>query len=146
MDSLEREQARLAAEEDATLAKLLRLRKQQRFLHERRSRMIREGFENVEQLEAAEAAGAGGPSDPEIAKEGRSPKRLRGESSANTFAGPARTVGSPGAGSGAAPPEASELVDQARWTPDFNFGSLGAPSIDASLAWVDLGFSDGILQ
>ena len=116
MDSLDREQARLAAEEDATLEKLLRLRKQQRFLQSRRSRMIREGFESLEELERAEAvAPSRDPVDPENAKEERSLKRLRGDFLANIGVGPAGSLGP------AAPPESSEPVDRARAVSPFDF-------------------------
>ena len=132
MDSLDREQARLAAEEDATLEKLLRLRKQQRFLQSRRSRMIREGFESLEELERAEAvAPSRDPVDPENAKEERSPKRLRGDSAANIGVGPA------------APPESSEPVNRAWAVSPFNFEAFLLSEVPV---WDVQSFDGGILQ
>ncbi|EKG21259.1 hypothetical protein MPH_01402 [Macrophomina phaseolina MS6] len=81
LDRLDREFDCIAAEEDATLEKLVRLRKQRRFLQERRSKMIRQGFASLEELEKAEASSSpGGLSDPESSEGRSSLKRPRYES------------------------------------------------------------------
>ncbi|KAF2143111.1 uncharacterized protein K452DRAFT_286725 [Aplosporella prunicola CBS 121167] len=98
-----------------------------------------EDLEEIERLEAVR--GAGDAVDPEDEGDDRHAKRLRGESSADTAAGPA-DVGSPGAGS-AAPPETSEPVDFARmpafWEVDPFPGEFDVSALD------DLGFGGGIL-
>ena len=54
--SLEREESRIASEREATLAKLLRLDKQQRFLQQRGREMLRRGLKSLDELDAAEEA------------------------------------------------------------------------------------------
>lgn len=103
------------------MSRLQRVRKQRELLKRRGSLMISKKAQTVEELEELvrleDAAEAGDAVDPEGTEEGRSLKRLRGASSADTVAGPSQSVGSPGAGSGAVPPEGSELIDQARQSP-----------------------------
>lgn len=99
-----------------------------------------EELEELDRLETARKAG--GSANPKSAGEERSPKRLRGEPSADNAMGLSQSIGSPGASSNTAPPESSELVNQARQplSPSFNF----RPFLNnASAAWVDLGFGDG---
>ena len=52
--AVEREEARLAAEREATLAKLLRLDKQQSFLRKRAGEMLRRGLKTLDELDEAE--------------------------------------------------------------------------------------------
>ena len=54
MMSIIREQERLDQEREATLSKLLRLDKQQRFLRNRASEMIRRGLKTMDELEEVE--------------------------------------------------------------------------------------------
>ena len=110
-----------------------------------------EELEELDRLETARESG--NPVDPGDAESDRQAKRLRGESSADSAAvGLDRSVGSPGAGSAAAPHGASELVDSARLSPmpaldasfgDFDFGSFvfaATPVLDGP------GFDDGSFQ
>ncbi|KAF2135211.1 uncharacterized protein K452DRAFT_303710 [Aplosporella prunicola CBS 121167] len=98
------------------MSRLQRMRKQRDLLRRRGSLMISKKAKTVEDLEEIERLEAARETrdavDPESEGCNRHAKRLRGESSANTAAGPA-DVGSPGAGS-TAPPETSEPVDFAR--------------------------------
>lgn len=54
--SLDRQRQKLRDEEEEAMAKILRLRKQQRFLDDREKEMIRRGVETLDELDAAEAA------------------------------------------------------------------------------------------
>lgn len=75
------------------MARLDRAEKQRSLLRRRAALMLSSKAKTVEELEELDrlesAREAGDSVDPENAKEGRSPKRLRGESSADIFAGPA---------------------------------------------------------
>lgn len=130
----------------AASSKLDRSRQQKALLQRRGGLMLNKKAQSIEDLEELDrletAREAGGSADPENAGGERSPKRLRGEPSADNAVGLSQSVGSPGAGSDAAPPESSELVNQARQplSPGFDFGPF---LNDASAAWVDLGFGDG---
>lgn len=53
---LEREEERLDREEEETLSKLLRLRKQKRLIRTRGKDMLRRGLKTLDELDAAEAA------------------------------------------------------------------------------------------
>lgn len=53
---LEREEERLDREEEETLAKLLRLRKQKRLIRTRGKEMLRRGLKTLDELDAAEEA------------------------------------------------------------------------------------------
>jgi fatty acid/phospholipid biosynthesis enzyme len=53
---LEKEEERLDREEEETLAKLLRLRKQKRLIRTRGKDMLRRGLKTLDELEAAEEA------------------------------------------------------------------------------------------
>src|SRR4051794_5809343 len=103
------------------MARLDRVEKQRELLRRRANLMISRKVQTVEELEELDriesVREAGEPVDPENAEEDRQAKRLRGDASADTVAGPSQSVGSPGAGSGAAPPESPELVNQARQSP-----------------------------
>lgn len=55
-ESIDRQRQKLRAEEEEAMAKILRLRKQQRFLDEREQEMIRRGLSTLEELEQAEAS------------------------------------------------------------------------------------------
>lgn len=54
--SLDRQRQKLRDEEEVVMAKILRLRKQQRFLDEREKEMVRRGVETLEELDQVEAA------------------------------------------------------------------------------------------
>lgn len=149
LDKAEQDEAEALRAAQAAMARLDRARKQKDLLKKRGSLMIAKKASTVEELEELDrletAREAGDSADPENAGEERSPKRLRGEPSADNAVGLSQSVGSPGAGSDAAPPESSELVNQARQplSPGFDFGPF---LNDASAAWVDLGFGDGTHQ
>ncbi|OBT70528.1 hypothetical protein VF21_10439, partial [Pseudogymnoascus sp. 05NY08] len=53
---LEREEDRLDREEEETLSKLLRLRKQKRLIRTRGKDMLRRGLKTLDELDAAEEA------------------------------------------------------------------------------------------
>ncbi|EKG18595.1 hypothetical protein MPH_04130 [Macrophomina phaseolina MS6] len=127
------------------MARLDRVEKQRELLRRRANLIISRKVQTVEELKELDrlksAREAGEPVDPKNAEAGRSSKRLRSGASANTTTGPSQSIGSPRAGSGAAPSEGSELVNQARQSPlpDFNFGSF---VYNESAVLVDLGFGD----
>jgi hypothetical protein len=52
--SLDRQRERLRSEEEEAMAKILRLRKQQRFLDNREKEMLRRGLRSLDELDAAE--------------------------------------------------------------------------------------------
>ncbi|EKG21284.1 hypothetical protein MPH_01427 [Macrophomina phaseolina MS6] len=97
------------------MARLSRLEKQEDLLERRAYLMLSKKAVTVEELEELDrlesARGAGESVDPENAKEERSLKRLRGDASTDNAVESSQSVGSPGVGSGSAPPEGSGLVD-----------------------------------
>jgi hypothetical protein len=55
-ESIDRQRQKLKAEEEEAMAKILRLRKQQRFLDDREQEMLRRGLSTLEELDQAEAS------------------------------------------------------------------------------------------
>jgi len=53
-EALDRQQERLQAEEEEAMAKILRLRKQQAFLRDRKKAMIARGLQTLDELDKAE--------------------------------------------------------------------------------------------
>ena len=110
-------------------------------LERRAALMLQRKSDAIDALGELEELESGVSFDPENESDDWHVKRLRGESSADTAAGPA-DVGSPGAGS-AAPPETSEPVDFARmpafWEVDPFPGEFDVSALDG------LDFGGGIL-
>ena len=116
-ESLDSQIEKLDAEEEEAMAKILRLKKQKRFLYDRRQKMIAAGLNSMEELDALEA----------LEKEETEKREAEGAQQSAELAAAER-------------PSSVEPVD-----PPFD-PLADLPSDPSDPFWVNLGFADGNWQ